>query len=87
MTFHSFLLSRRCITGLGLTLVLLLSQLPTQAGAQNQPDKPAKPDNPDAVVVSSERVKVPHKHRETKRGQVKPEKFASKPQQMVKSLR
>lgn len=72
-------------TKIGLTLALLASQMAAQAA----PNKPNPPDPNDAspVIVSTDRVKHPHKHRETKRARVEPEKLATKPQQMVKDLR
>ena len=72
-------------TKIGLTLALLGSQMPAQAA----PNKPSPPNPNDAspVIVSTDRVKHPHKHRETKRARAEPEKLATKPQQMIKDLR
>lgn len=72
-------------TKIGLALAFLVSQMVVQAA----PNKTAPPNPNDAspVIVSTDRVKHPHKHREVKRVRAEPEKLATKPQQMVKDLR
>jgi hypothetical protein len=69
-----------------LALAFLVSQVPVQAAAPEPPPQ-AKPNDSGPVIVSTEPGKIPHKHRETKRGPVKPEKYPTKPQQPVRSLR
>lgn len=48
---------------------------------------PDPPDKQGPVIVTTDKVKVPKKHRQVKLGKVKPEKFDTKPQQVVKALR
>ncbi|CAM3463413.1 hypothetical protein POHY109586_09220 [Polaromonas hydrogenivorans] len=72
-------------TKIGLMLALLVSQMAVQA-APNKP-APSNPNDASPVIVSTDRVKHPHKHREAKRARAEPEKLATKPQQMVKDLR
>lgn len=68
-----------------LTLTFVFSQVPAQAAA---PQVPSPPDNESGpVIVSTEKGKIPHKHREVKRGQVKPEVQLSKPQKLISTLR
>ncbi len=72
-------------TKIGLMLALLVSQMAVQAA----PNKPARSNPNDAapVIVSTDRVRNPHKHREVKRARIEPEKLPTKPQQMVDALR
>lgn len=69
-----------------LALAFVASQMPVQAAKPELPPQ-ANPNASDAVIVTTDKVKKPHKHRETKRGLAKPEKFPSLPQQQVKTLR
>lgn len=68
-----------------LTLAFLVSQMPVQA-ASDEPIPP-DPNNSGPVIVSPEPGKTPHKHRNVKRGQVKPEAYPTKPQKLVRTLR
>lgn len=72
-------------TKIGLTLAFLVIQMAAQA-APNKP-APLNPNDTSPVIVSTDRVKHPHKHREAKRARAEPEKLATKPQQMIKDLR
>lgn len=47
--------------------------------------EPANKEGP--VIVTTDKVKTPAKQRQIKLGKVKPEKFSTKPQQVVKALR
>lgn len=67
-----------------LALAFLASQVAAQAAA---PQPPASPHHSRPAIASPELGKIPHKHRETKRARVKPEKHATKGQQPVRSLR
>jgi hypothetical protein len=71
-----------------LTLALLAGHLAAHAAA---PDVPGPPDPSDTgpVIVTTDPLKQPHKHRDVKRAPVKPDtdKYPSKPQQPVQTLR
>jgi hypothetical protein len=69
-----------------LTLAFLVSQMPVQAAAP-EVFGPANPNDSGPVIVSTDKGKTPNKHRDVKRGPVKPEKYPSKPQQQVRNLR
>lgn len=72
-------------TKVGLTLAFLVTQMSAQAA----PDAPARPDPNDTgpVIVSTDRVKPPSKHRKVSPGPVKPETYPTQPQQEVRTLR
>ncbi len=69
-----------------LTVAFLVSQMPVQAAAPEVPG-PADPNDSGPVIVSTDKGKPPKRHRELKPGPVKPEKYLSRPQQQVRSLR
>lgn len=68
----------------GLMLVCVLGQMPVQA-AEDVPGTPT--DNLGPIIVSNDRIKLPHKHRKVVRAPVKPETPATRPQQPVGALR
>jgi len=93
MTFYSRTPASWALHGkVGLVLALLVAHLAVQA-AQHEPNATPEPNanaraNADGpVVVSTDKAKEPKKHRETKRGPVKPERYPTQPQQVVKTLR
>lgn len=67
--------------GLVLAFTFMLGQLPVHAAAA-APEGDAAP-----VLVSSQPVKLKHKHRKISRAPAKIEAPASKPQQLVRALR
>ncbi len=76
---------RRAVAQAGLVLVFVLGQMPVHAATKDTapaPDGDAAP-----VVVSSEPVKLKHKHRKISRAPAKVEVSSSKPQQPVRALR
>jgi hypothetical protein len=76
---------RRAAAQAGLVLAFVLGQMPVHAA---KPDAAPAPDGDMApVVVSSDPVKLKHKHRKISRAPAKPEALASKPQQPVRALR
>ena len=48
---------------------------------------PDPPDKKGPVIVTTDKVKIPKKQRQIKYGKVEPEKFDTKPQQVIKALR
>ena len=76
---------RISLTKVGLTLAFLVTQMSAQAA----PDAPARPDPNDTgpVIVSTDRVKPPSKHRKVSPGPVKPETYPTQPQHELRTLR
>ena len=69
-------------------------QLPDVVGNGNGKGKgkeevilPDPPDKKGPVIVTTDKVKIPKMQRQIKHGKVEPEKFDTKPQQVVKALR
>lgn len=60
---------------------------PDKANAKDEPVLPNGANNEGPVIVSDEQAKPPKTKREVRRGKVKPDQFATQPQQMVKTLR
>ncbi|MBT9475068.1 hypothetical protein [Polaromonas sp.] len=69
----------------GLVLAFVLGQIPVHAATHAAVAAPEGDTAP--VLVSSEPVKLKHKHRKISRAPVKLEAPASKPQQLVRALR
>ncbi len=69
----------------GLVLAFVLGQMPVHAIEEEV--KVGIADNAGPVIVTNERVKLPHKHRRVVPAPVKPQSPVSKPQQPVLWLR
>lgn len=69
----------------GLVLAFVLGQMPVHA--MEEEVKVGLKDNTGPVIVSNDRVKLPHKHRRVVQAPVKPQAPPSKPQQPVLWLR
>ncbi len=69
----------------GLVLAFVLGQMPVHA--MEEEVKVGHANDMSPVIVTNDRVKLPHKHRRVVQAPVKPQAPASKPQQPVLWLR
>ncbi len=73
------------LTKVGMVLTFVVGQLPVQAGANLPMDNNTNDSGP--VIVTTDRIKTPSKHRKVSHRPVKPETYPSRPQQEVRTLR